>query len=64
MLTGRAAQTLGEDFATMVAENHQPDDFFEESQLIAWIQDNKEPQDVFEEKELASWAEANGYVKE
>lgn len=44
--------------------NFEPDDIFEEKDLVAYVAKTKMPIDVFTEKELQEWAESNGYIKE
>jgi hypothetical protein len=47
-----------------IKSNFEPDDIFDEKDLVDYVAKSKTPEDVFPEKELAEWAESNGYVKE
>ena len=47
-----------------IKENLDPDDVFDDDELIAWTRRNTRPDDVFDSDTLGNWAEENGYEYE
>jgi len=54
--------TLLDDAIDWIKKNLNPDEVFEEKEILAFVRDNFSPEVVYD-SELDTWAENNGYEK-
>lgn len=46
-----------------VKSNCEPDDVFDDDDLITYVSENNDPEDIFDEEALSLWATENGFTK-